>query len=75
MTAPKWLAKLDPLIKLAIALVGLGILLAAYRGLPAQVRENTAAITTISATLKDMLCILTQPPGANPLDCIKERQP
>ncbi len=71
----KWLAKVDPVTKLAIALVGLGVMLAAYRGIPAQVKENTVAITTISATLKDMLCILTQPNDANPLDCIKETQP
>ena len=59
MTA--WLAKVDPMTKVAVALVGLGILLAAYRGLPAQVKENTAAIITIDAKMDDVFCMLLIP--------------
>ena len=47
-----------------------GVLTAAWFGLPAQVRANTGNIADIQRTLGDIICILTQPEGANPLDCI-----
>ncbi len=80
MTA--WFSKLSNTGK-SLSVIGaalvLGIAIAAsgYFALPAQVELNTIAISgnltdihEISRTLGDILCILTQSPGANPLDCV-----
>ena len=48
-----------------------------HLGLPAQVGVNVAHIVelrrthaVLEDTVGDILCILTQPEGANPLDCV-----
>ena len=58
------------LTSIAVASVTIGFALSEWPGLPAQVEVNTANITEIQRTLGGILCILTQPEGANPLDCI-----
>ncbi len=80
MTA--WLAKVDPVSKVIAAFLTvavLGMTLGGWPGIPAQVDVNTAAITrdsldihSIQSTLDDVICILIQPEGANPLECIRE---
>ena len=47
-----------------------GVMTAAWFGLPAQVRINTQNIAEVQRNISDILCILKQPEGANPLDCI-----
>ena len=61
-----------------VFLLGTAVAASGYFTLPAQVEINTAAIsrnttdvTEIKRTLGDILCILTQPAGANPLDCVR----
>ena len=47
-----------------------GTLAAAWWGLPAQVVLNTQNIAEVQRDIGDILCILKQPEGSNPLDCI-----
>ncbi len=47
-----------------------GTLVAAWWGLPTQVMLNTQNLAEVQRNIVDILCILTQAEGANPLDCI-----
>ncbi len=85
MTTPAWIKELNPTSRAAWALataVGVGLTLAlslgGWFGLPAQVEVHTQQIAEIQSThqgldntVSDILCILTQPEGANPLDCVR----
>ena len=79
-----WFAELGTAAKtfmavgaLAVASAALGLGLGGWSGLPAKVTLNSSAITEIRASstslerkVDDILCILKQPEGANPLDCV-----
>ena len=73
-TAAKTFMALSTIIVASTA-VGLG--LGGWSGLPAKVTANTSAITELRASsaslerkVDDILCILKQPEGGNPLDCV-----
>ena len=63
---------------IAVALVAGGVRLGGWDGLPARVTahdvdiaELHASSTSLERKVDDILCILKQPEGANPLDCVQ----
>ena len=67
----------ETLATATVVLLGVGATCSGIFEIPAQVEMNTTTsarnvtdITDIQRTLGNIVCILTQPEGANPLDCI-----
>ena len=69
-----WFASVSATAKALAALaaaVAVGLAFGGLLGMPAQVVSNTKDIGELKGTMTDILCILTQPEGANPLDCVQ----